>query len=76
MYDYRMMNGDGGAWGFVMILFMFVFLVIAVIVAVHLLRGHQYINKQQGDPIDIVKERYAKGEIDKEEFERLKKDLR
>lgn len=76
MYDYRMMNGDGGAGGLVMVLFMFGFLVIGSVVVVHLLRGNQCVNKQHGDPVDIVKERYAKGEIDKEEFDRLKKDLR
>lgn len=42
---------------------------------VHLFRGTSNHRKHQ-DPVDILKERYAKGELTKEEFDSMKKDLK
>lgn len=38
--------------------------------------GHRHSgNKSNGDAVEILKQRYAKGEISREEFESMKKDL-
>ncbi len=59
----------------------FVLIAIIAIVIIRSLRHHEWYRGQGGasaknDPLDIAKERYAKGEITKDEFEQLKKDLK
>jgi putative membrane protein len=78
MYDYQspMMYGNDSGWGFGMALVYLLFLVLLTTVVMHLLRSHRHTEKTKPAPLEIVSERYAKGEIKKDEFEQLKKDLK
>jgi putative membrane protein len=63
----------GGGWGMfpLMVPFFMIILIVAVLVLLFGRRGGQ----GQESAMDILKKRYAKGEISKEEFEQIKKDL-
>ena len=52
-------------------------LVIIILIVAFIIRTTQNRKKIEGSqtPFDILKERYARGEIDKEEFEAMKRDL-
>jgi len=71
------MMGYGGYEG----VFMWLILIIVVAFSVYLIynrnigAGGGSFGGRRESPMDILKTRYAKGEISKEEFERLKKDL-
>jgi len=69
----------GGAWGIVGIILMVLFwgAIIALIVwaVSRLTRNHKTRASGRQEALDIAKERYAKGEITKEQFEQIKKDL-
>jgi putative membrane protein len=61
----------GGVW---MIIFWGA--VIALIVwGIKRLTRHSEAEFNKGNPVDIAKERYAKGEITKAQYEQIKKDL-
>ena len=75
--DPRMMGYDtmyGYNWIFMMF---FGMLLIAgiVLLAVWLFRQSGTGRGKEETPLDILKRRYAQGEIDKEEFEQKKRDL-
>ncbi|MCF7794430.1 MAG: SHOCT domain-containing protein [Candidatus Cloacimonetes bacterium] len=49
---------------------------IVILVGLFLIfKGKLNIGDRQDSPINILKTRYANGEISKEEFEQMKKDL-
>jgi len=77
-------NGPGGNWGHMMGYgygggFMWLIVLVLVGVVIYFLLQASKSKGSDGSiietPLDILKKRYAKGEIDKEEFDRKKKDL-
>jgi putative membrane protein len=74
MSDYGFMGMGGGYMGAI---FMILFWILVLAGTIYLLAflAQPRNGKQDKTPKEILKERYAKGEIDKEEFERKKKDL-
>ncbi len=70
----------GGYWGFGGWWMIIVWLVVAGLIIWGIVafarRGGTSSSGGAGQtPLDIAKQRYARGEISKEEYERLKKDL-
>lgn len=76
MFDYGHGWGFGGMWIFSALIW-----ILVIVGIVYLVRGlltqNNSANKSDKDdsPLVILKRRYANGEIDKDTYERIKKDL-
>ena len=67
-----MMDGmDYGIFGFII----WLLILFGIILLIKYLLDRTGANKEGETAIEILKKRYAKGEINKEEFEEKKKDL-
>ena len=73
MMDGHMM----GPWGWLFMLIFWVLVIAALIYGARWLAGRNRTEEKGGGqaPLDLLKERYAKGEITREEFEQMKKGL-
>lgn len=69
-WGYNMM---GGAFGGIAMLFFWILFILFIVWIVKEVSGKD--SNSSSRALDILKERYAKGEINKEEFEAKKKDL-
>jgi len=65
-------HGFGGGWMWIFWILLAVVILWAVLIAPG--SGTSSAGKQRS-ALDILKERYAKGEIEREEFEQRRKDL-
>ena len=74
-----MAYGNNGWMGLIPLICHLIFMIVVIVIAVIFLRRYRSrvrtIQKQNDPALLILRERYAQGEIDTEEFERRKQDL-
>jgi putative membrane protein len=75
MYDgYNNGGGAGYSWVFMVLMMALVFL--AVVLVFHYLNRSAHSANKEDAALEIIKTRYAKGEMEKKEFDEKRKDLK
>ena len=82
-YNYRPMGmgGPGGGWwpmmhyGFGWMFMWIIFIVVIGLLIYLFVRALKGSGRMVETPLEILKKRYARGEITKEDFDKMKKDI-
>ncbi|CAN5384322.1 hypothetical protein BH10BAC1_BH10BAC1_12870 [soil metagenome] len=76
-YGNGMMGGFYGGFGGIFMIFWWILIIAGIVIFVKwtMKRSKGSSNNNESNSLEILKNRYAKGEINKEEFEEKKKDL-
>ncbi|MFH1947567.1 MAG: SHOCT domain-containing protein [Candidatus Magasanikbacteria bacterium] len=64
-----------GGFGYIFMILFWGLIIMGVVFLIKSVTSNQDENKPEKTPLDILKERYAKGESEQKEFEEKKKDL-
>ena len=78
MWEYMSSHGWGMmGFGMIGVTLFWILLIVGIVLLAKMLwsSGSGPGRTQEKSPLDILKERYAQGEIEKEEFEQKKRDL-
>jgi putative membrane protein len=67
--------GTGFGFGAIAMIIFWGLLILGIVYLIKMVAGSSKKEGKQETAIDILKMRYAKGEISKEEFEKIKDDL-
>jgi putative membrane protein len=62
-------------FGWIFMLFYWGVVILGIVVLVRWLMGRPFPGGSRETPLDILKRRYANGEIDEEQFEKMKQNL-
>ena len=68
-------NGLGMGFGWVFMILFWALVVLGIVYLIKLILGSTKSEERPETALDILKKRYARGEISKEEFEEKKKDI-
>ena len=77
MNEWGNFSGWGMGFGFIFMLLFWGLAILGIVALIRWLITQSSSNRSSRDksPLEIVQERYARGEIDREEYEQKKRDL-